>query len=308
VQRVGHFLAYCLVRLLFCLVQALPLSSCHAAARLLATLLGDVLGVRRKITDENLRHAFPDLDPAGRRRLARRMWEHLFLLGVEVAYAGRKLRGGNYWRYVRFEGEAQLTQALLADRPLILVTAHFGTFELASYTIALFGHPLFTVARPLDNPYLDRFINRFRESTGQTMLSKQSDYERILGLLAAGSTVTFVADQYAGSKGCWVDFFNRPASAHKAIALFALQHDAPIVVGYCRRLAGPMQFELALQGVFDPREADDSLASVKQITQWYTKQIEEMVRRAPEQYWWLHRRWKDHRAQHRKAKQDAKAA
>jgi KDO2-lipid IV(A) lauroyltransferase len=308
VQRVGHFLAYCLVRLLFGLMQAMPLAWCHAAARALAVLACDVLRARRRVIDENLRHAFPDLDAAGRRRLARRMWEHLFLMAVEVALAGRRLRGGNYWRYVRFEGEAQLTQALLADRPLILVTAHFGPFELASYTIALFGHPLFTVARPLDNPYLDRFVTAFRQSCGQTMLSKQSDYERILDLLASGATVTFVADQYAGSKGCWVDFFNRPASAHKAIALFALQHDAPIVVGYCRRLDRPMQLELAIQGTFDPRTADASLGGVKQITQWYTTQIEEMVRRAPEQYWWLHRRWKDNRARHRKAKQEAKAA
>jgi KDO2-lipid IV(A) lauroyltransferase len=117
-----------------------------------------------------------------------------------------------------------------------------------------------------------------------------------------------VADQYAGSKGCWVEFFHRPASAHKAIALFALQHDAPIVVGYCRRMARPMQFELTIQGTLDPRSTDRSVNGVKEITQWYTTQIEKMVRQAPEQYWWLHRRWKDNRERHRKAKQAARAA
>ncbi len=301
-QRAGHFLAYCLVRFVLCLVQALPLAFCQAAAGVLAPLFSDVLRVRRKTIDENLRHAFPDLDPAGRRRLARRMWEHLFLFVLDVAQAQRKLRGGNYWRYMHFSGEAQLTKALLAGQPLILVTAHFGVFELATYTIALFGYPLFTVARPLDNPYLDEFVNRFRQTTGQTMLSKQSDYERILDLLASGATVSFVADQYAGSKGCWVEFFNRPASAHKAIALFALQHHAPVIVGSCRRLDRPLQWEMMLHAAFDPRAADGSLASVKEITQWYTHQIEEMVRLAPEQYWWLHRRWKDNRAKYRKAK------
>jgi KDO2-lipid IV(A) lauroyltransferase len=308
VQRIGHYLAFSLVRLVLSLAQALPLSVCQSASRALAWLFCDALGARRQVIDDNLRHAFPELNDRGRRLLARRMWEHLFLFTAEVAHASRKLRGGNYWRYVRFHGEAELTQALLADRPLILVTAHFGNFELASYTIALFGHRLQTVARPLDNPYLDELVNRFRSSCGQTMLSKQSDYERILELLSAGATVTFVADQYAGRKGCWVEFFHRPASAHKAIALLALQHDAPIVVGYCRRLDRPMQFELAIQGTLDPRTADGSLGGVKEVTQWYTTQIEEMVRRAPEQYWWLHRRWKDNRAKYRQAREAARAA
>jgi KDO2-lipid IV(A) lauroyltransferase len=269
---------------------------------MLAVVFSDVLRVRRTVIDENLRHSFPDLTLPERRRMARRMWQHLFLLAVEVAHAYRKFRGGNCRRYVHFDGEPGLTRALLSDRPLILVTGHFGVFELASYTIALYGHRIYSVARPLDNPYLDRFINRFRQSTGQTMLWKQGDYERILDLLADGATVGFVADQYAGSKGCWVDFFNRPASAHKAIALFALQHDAPIMVGGCRRVGGPLQLEFAFQGRLDPRDAHRSEIGVKEITQWYTTQIEDMVRRAPDQYWWLHRRWKDNRAKHRKAK------
>jgi KDO2-lipid IV(A) lauroyltransferase len=297
-----------LVRLLLCLVQALPLSACQAAMRVVATLCYHVLRIRRRITDENLRHAFPELTDAQRRQLAWRMWQHLLLFIAETGYLQRKLRGGNYWQYIRFNGEEELTRALLSDRPLILVTGHFGHFELASYAIALFGHRLFSVARPLDNPYLDEYVSRRRSSCGQTMLAKQGDYERIIDLLSAGATITFVADQYAGSKGCWVEFFHRPASAHKAIALFALQHDAPIVVGYCRRMARPMQFELTIQGTLDPRSTDRSVNGVKEITQWYTTQIEKMVRQAPEQYWWLHRRWKDNRERHRKAKQAARAA
>lgn len=305
--RAGHFLAYCLLRLVFCLAQALPLSACRWGSRVLATVFCDVLRVRRRITDENLRHAFPEMNAAQRRWLAWRMWEHLFLFGAEVAQARRKLRGGNYWHYIKFVGEAEFTRALLSERPLILVTAHFGNFELASQVIALFGHPLYSVARPLDNPYLDRFINDLRAGCGQTMLSKQSDYERILDLLAAGATVSFVADQYAGTKGCWVEFFNRPASAHKAIALLALQHQAPIVVGYCQRRGGPLEYELVLQGTFDPRTAEPTLNSVKQVTQWFTHEFETMIRRRPEQYWWLHRRWKDNRARRRQVRA-AKAA
>ena len=94
-------------------------------------------------------------------------------------------------------------------------------------------------------------------------------------------------------KGCWVEFFGRPASAHKAIALLALDHDAPIVICASRRRERPLEFEVALVDVADPREAGDEAASVRQLTQWYTRRLEEVIRQTPEQYWWLHRRWKE---------------
>jgi KDO2-lipid IV(A) lauroyltransferase len=305
VRRIAQYFDYLLLRWLMCLAQALPLSLCHNVVALLATACNDVLRLRRGVIDANLRHAFPDMNGRERRRLARGMWEHLLLFAAEVAHSARKLHPTNYHRYVRFDGELPIALGLLSERPLILVTAHYGNFELASFVLTLFGYKIYSVARPLDNPYLDRWINRFRGSRGQTILSKQGDYERILDLLAGGAKVTFVADQYAGSKGCWIDFFGRPASAHKAIALFALQHDAPIYVGYCRRAKRPLHYDLVLHATHDPRTANDPKSNVTELTQWYTSAFEELIREAPEQYWWLHRRWKDNRWKRRRAKQAA---
>ena len=84
--------------------------------------------------------------------------------------------------------------------------------------LGILGFPTYTVARTLDNPYLDRFVNRFRAATGQHIIPKNGGYDQIVDVLARGGTMTFLADQYAGPKGCWVEFFGRPASAHKAIA------------------------------------------------------------------------------------------
>ena len=275
---------------------------------MLATLFCDVLRIRREVTEENLLHAFPEMSDAQRRRLTWRMWEHLFLFAVEVIHSSRKLHPTNCHHYVRFKGEAEAVRALLDERPLVHLTAHFGSFELGSFITALLGYEIYSVARPLDNPYLDRFINGFRGSRGQTILSKKSDYERIRDLLAGGATVMFVADQYAGSKGCWVEFFNRPASAHKAIALLALNHDALIGVGHCRRLGRPMHFELTFTAVIDPRTVKDEIDGVRQLTQWYTREFEKMIRQTPEQYWWLHRRWKDNRPARRRRQKESKAA
>ena len=153
------------------------------------------------------------------------------------------------------------------------------------------------MARTLDNRYLDRFVNRFRGASGQYIIPKNGGYDQILRVLGAGGAMAFLADQYAGPKGCWVEFFGRPASAHKAIALLSLEHDAPIAVCWARRLGRPLQFEVRLSGVADPRLAGDDLGSVRQLTQWYTSRLEAMIREAPDQYWWLHRRWKDPRPQ-----------
>jgi Kdo2-lipid IVA lauroyltransferase/acyltransferase len=294
-KPMSDFLVYLVVRLAICLVQAIRLETGHALADFLAWLFCNVLRIRADVVDDNLLHAFPDLTQAQRRRLARRMWEHLFLLVLEVAHAPRKIHETNWRQYVKLRGQAELVRGLLSERPLIVVTAHFGNFEVAGYMLGILGFPTHTVARPLDNPYLDRFVNRFRAGTGQHIIPKTGGYDQILAVLARGGTMTFLADQYAGPKGCWVEFFGRPASAHKAIALLALDNDAPVSVSCGRRLDRPLHFELHNCGIIDPRDAGDDVSTIRHLTQWYTSRLEELIRGTPEQYWWLHRRWKDPR-------------
>ncbi len=291
-SQVVDYLVYLVVRIFICLVQTVQSQTSRRLARGFAWLMGDLLGIRRGVVDDNLRHAFPELSPAERKRMARRMWEHLLVLVYEVAHASRKIHQTNWRRYVRLKGMDRGVRLLLGARPTVIVTAHFGNFEIGGYMLGLLGFPSFTVARNLDNPYLDRFVGRFRGASGQYMIPKNGGYEQILQVLAAGGTMAFLADQYAGPKGCWVEFFGRPASAHKAIALLALEHDAPIMVCSARRLERPLQFEVTLSAVADPREAGGEAAGVRQLTQWYTSQVERMIRQAPDQYWWLHRRWK----------------
>ena len=214
---------------------------------------------------------------------------------LEVAHAPRKIHETNWRRYIRLKDSDRLVRLLLDDRPTLIVTAHFGNFEVAGYVLALLGFPTYTVARTLDNPYLDRFLNRFRGQTGQYIIPKNGGYDQILDVLGRGGAMTLLADQYAGRKGCWVEFFDRPASAYKAIALLALDNDAPVVITSARRLGGPLHLELATRAVADPRQVQDDLGTIRELTQWYTSRLEEFIRQTPEQYWWLHRRWKDPR-------------
>jgi KDO2-lipid IV(A) lauroyltransferase len=156
------------------------------------------------------------------------------------------------------------------------------------------GVPTFTVARTLDNPYLDHFLNRFREAKGQFIVGKQGSAGQIDDVLKRGGKLVLLGDQHAGPKGCWVDFFGRQASCHKAIAVFPLTAGAPLAVVFGRRVGGkPLQFELGMNGALDPADPGAELGGVKPVTQWYNRRLEELIRETPEQYWWVHRRWRD---------------
>lgn len=294
-SRTADFLVYLVVRILICVVQGIRMETGTMLGRWLARLFCDVLRIRGALVDDNLAHAFPQLSAVQRKRLALRMWEHLFLLVLEVAHAPRKIHETNWRQHVTLRNSDQLVRLLLAERPLLVVTAHLGNFELGGYLLGILGFPTYTVARALDNPFLDRFVSRFRGITGQRLIPKNGGYEQILDVLAHAGTMALLADQYAGAKGCWVQFFGRPASAHKAIALLALENDAPVAICSNRRLDRPLHFIMDTFAILDPRQPSESTGGVRELTQWYTSRLEDMIRLAPEQYWWLHRRWRDPR-------------
>jgi Kdo2-lipid IVA lauroyltransferase/acyltransferase len=291
-KRCGHWITYALVRVLICVVQSVRIETCARWAQFLAIFANDVVGIRRRVIDDNLLVVFPEMSRAQRRRLARRMWEHLILMTFEIAHVPRRVHETNWRQFVRIRGMREVCRCLLEPRPTVMVSGHFGNFEVAGYTAGLLGFPTFSVARPLDNPYLDRFVNAFRVRTGQHILPKHGSAEIAARVLECGGLLGLLGDQHAGAKGCWVNFFGRPASCHKAIAIFALTSKAPLLVVYAKRLGRPLQFEVGLAAAVDPACGGDATSGVSELTQWYNDQLERVIRDTPQQYWWLHRRWK----------------
>lgn len=291
-KQLIDYVVYLAVRVFLCVVQALPLDTCDRLSGAIATLFHSVLKIRRRVVEENLKHAYPDSTVAERKQIAWRMWHHLFLMVAEIAHARRKIHVSNWRDHVRLGNQEALVRGLLDPRPKVLVTAHFGNFELAGFLLGMFGFPTVTVARPLDNPYLDRFLNEFRGATGQYMVPKHGSSQRIASFLEKGAALTLLGDQAAGPKGCWIQFFGRPASTHKAIAVFSLANEGPLLVTYGRRLGRPLYYEAGLTALADPAEPGYNLGTIPELTQWFSDRLEETIRRAPEQYWWLHRRWK----------------
>lgn len=286
-------LEYAAARTVISAIQLFPLAQCAALARRLAWFLTEGIRFRRQVIEENLKSVFPEATEKQIRFATREMWYHLIMMVCEVILAPRKIHDTNWRSYVTIRDKRLMTGYLIGYRPLIAVTGHFGNFEMAGYVTGLLGMASYTVARALDNPYLDRYINAFRELNGQFILPKDGSAPAVQKVLSEGGILTILGDQHAGTKGCWIEFLGRPAACHKAVALFTLDGQAPMMVSYCRHLSEPMKFEIGCTGVADPLTLPESLREVRALTQWYNDRMAEAIALGPSQYWWLHRRWKE---------------
>jgi Kdo2-lipid IVA lauroyltransferase/acyltransferase len=292
----ADYAIYLAVRILVAFLQAMPLTVALGFARCLAWLAYKIDKRHREVARDNLRHAFPELltDDARCDEIVRKCYRHFCTMVVEIAVLPRRIHLHNWKRYGDLIHSDRTIGAMIADRPCFLVTAHFGNWEIAGFITGLCGVKSYAIARVLDNPHLERFLKTFRQKTGQTILAKKGDFDLITEVLSKNEIVATLGDQDAGERGLFVNFFNRPASTHKAIALLAMQYDVKMVVIGVPRVGWPMRFDVIAEEVIDPRDflhlktAD----AVRQITERFTNAIERMVRRHPEQYFWLHRRWK----------------
>lgn len=292
VKTVLDYCVYLFVRILFCIIQILPISACDRFAHALAYLFWRKLKFRKKVILENLSHVFPKKTEQELGEIAYGMWHHLLLMAFEIAHSYRIVHDSNWRRYFTMIDRRAVVGAMLDRRPVVLVAGHFGNFELGGFVAGVLGVPTYTVARDLDNPFLHQFINDLREKSGQYILPKAGSSDLVEKALSDGHTMTLLGDQYAGDKGCWVEFLGRKASCHKALALFTLTSGAPMVVVSTTRAGGPMQFVLRDHGVADPKDLEESQQSVKGLTTWYNDRMAEQILKSPEQYWWVHRRWK----------------
>jgi KDO2-lipid IV(A) lauroyltransferase len=236
------------------------------------------------------------------------MWEHLLLMVVEIAHANRVIHKTTWRRCLRIHGMEDFVRTLWLDRPKVILSGHYGNFELAAYLFGLFGFRIFSVARELDNPLLDRFVTDFRESRGQRILPKQGSAPDVALVLEENGAIGLLGDQAAGPRGCWVEFFGRPASVHKAIGVFALSSSAPVMVCSATRRGGLFDYDLRLEGIADPAAEGPEVADLTALSQWYTWLLERAIRREPGQYWWVHRRWRGEPGQQKRSRLTRPAA
>ena len=270
--------------------------------RIVSGLLGYVLYAavprRRKIALQNIETAFGDkMNKKQMRRLARLSCKAFFLTAVEMIKSPFRQGGAGVTRDNRYKSEhleALFKKAKTIHEQsegCIFVTPHLGNWELLPYVGALIGIPLVVVIRPLDNPYLERAILSSRVGSGHLMIPKVNAMFTLDRVLLKGKSVAMLPDQ-SNSKGLRVEFFGKSATVTPVPALLAVRHKRPVVVVAACRTRDPYYFEGFVSDPIRPDPNRDERSEILRITSEMTHKMEEIIRRYPEQYLWMHNRWK----------------
>jgi KDO2-lipid IV(A) lauroyltransferase len=281
---------YLLLRVIVAVIDMFPFA--------MAPRIGRALGRTIRILDrKHARIAIKNLErsrgvcPADEiPQLVDRIYDHLGLGFVEMLMIPRLMERHQVEGYVQLHRFHVVKDVLARGKGMIVVIGHLGNWELVGLAVTLSGIPLHSLARPIENPWVDRWLNRFRTQTGQEIISKYHALGNMVRVLQKNEVLIIQIDQDARHSGVYVDFFGRPASTHRSPAVLALKYGTPIVVADIYREAG--LHYCVLSDPIDPAAFRGAADPVRALTQAYSDKFEECVRAHPEQWFWVHDRWK----------------
>jgi len=281
-----------LARVVFFGLAWVPRSVVRGLASILARLAYWATPVWRRVGRRNLEIAFPELVPAQREAILRGSYQNLGRVILALART-RRLNPANIGDWIEYDGLDHFLEAEKLGCGTIFLTAHLGNWELSSTAHALYGHPMDVVVRRLDNPVLDRFVRERRALHGNGVIEKTNSAGKILRALRANRSVGILADQNtAGDDGLFVDFFGTPASATKGVALLAAHSGAAVIPGFAFWLQDEQRYSLKFYPALEMASTGDRAADLVENTQRCQAAIEAAIREHPDQWLWIHRRWK----------------
>ena len=287
-----EWLAYALVWLVLKVVRAMPRSLARATGAMVARVLLAVTPKLRKTAEFNLRLAFPEWSEARRNETLRGMTRSLGWMAAEFAQLPRYKRE-NIEEVIVLDGHENFLEGQRRGKGVLFLTAHIGAWELSSYAHALYGYPLRYMARPLDNERLDALVNRYRGLSGNAPIFKNESARAMLKILKEAGTVGILADQNTmPQEGVFVDFFGTPACTTAGLARVALHTGAAVVPGYAVWDAGLGKYRLRFEPPMELVRTGDAQRDIVENTQRFAKVTEEIIRKYPEQWVWVHARWK----------------
>jgi KDO2-lipid IV(A) lauroyltransferase len=263
-----------------------PLPLAHSLARFWCALLDRALPRLRRVALRNLSLAMPDLDARAQHRIVDGVFHSIARLLVTFARFS-SINPSNLDQWIRCEGSEHFERALRAGHGVLFATAHLGNWELSAFAHALFQAPMHVVVRPLDNPLIDRLVERRRTLTGNHLIQKKDFARGILKALAANQAVGILIDQNATpADGVFVNFFGRAACASTGFAKLAAHSGAAVIPGFAlwsdRERRYILRFDPPIPITGDPARDTQTLQAA----------LEAVIRAHPDQWLWIHRRWK----------------
>ena len=284
----GFALAWLLVKFIGMLPRPLARGIATATVRVLLALLPRL----RKIAMFNLRLAFPDWTDARRNETLQQMTRYLAWQAVEFARFP-KYDQANIVRVIEIEGHENFLEAQRKGKGALILTGHIGAWELSSFAHAVYGYPMRFLARPIDNAKLDAFVNRYRCLSGNQPIYKNESARAALKTLQGGGIVGILADQNTlPEEGAFVEFFGRTACTTTGIARLALHTGATVVPGYAYWDVATEKYKLRFEPAVEVVQTGDTERDVVENTERFARITENIIRKFPEQWVWIHARWK----------------
>jgi KDO2-lipid IV(A) lauroyltransferase len=286
-----EWIEYAALRLILKGLGLLPRPLARSFASGVARVLYALLPKLRKTAEVNLRIAFPGWNGAQRKSVIRGMIRNLGWMAAEFARLP-KLTKENIDQVVILDGHENFLEGRRRGKGVLYLTGHIGAWELSSFAHALYGYPLHYMARRIDNKKIDALVNGYRCLSGDRPIFKNESARVVLKVLKEAGTVGILADQNTmPEEAVFVDFFGKPASTTTGIARVALHTDAAVVPGYAVWDPAIRKYRLRFEPPVELIRTGDSERDVAENTQKFTKVIEDIIRKYPDQWVWIHGRW-----------------
>lgn len=291
--RLVHQSQYIALRTAAALVHCFSKDQNLQMAASIGTLFHRLNRKRCERSEGNIRRSFPDWPEHRVKEVAEKSLQHMFqIFLVDTLVTPRLITPETWPSYVEIGNVEAMLGHFVRGKSAIVVTGHCGNWELAGHMLAVLGYPCVALARPIDNPLVNQYLLKVREARGTRIVTKWGATPILQETLASGGRVGFIADQNAGTRGMFVPFFGRLASSYKSIGLLAMRYRVPIIVAGVMRIGEQFRFRVYCEDSFGPEDWDAQPDPLFYITARFNRGLENMIRKHPEQYLWLHRRWK----------------
>ena len=280
-MTVYHRITYKILIILSNILKALSARKLHVISQNIASILFNYIPKRKNTALKNLKIAFPNKSDEWINTMLKKCYT--FFTYNFIQFLAFPIDNNSI--EIEVVGKEYLIKAMNGKRGTILVSAHFGSWEILGHWFGINDYPLVGIAQKQKNKGANLFFEEKRQLSGIKQIYRKSSMDSLYDILNANEILGLVSDQDAKGKGVFVNFFNKPASTHKGAALFHLNTNAPLIFGICvQKNIGKYKVE------FIPINPEKK--SVEAITQLYTTIIEECIKKYPEQYFWFHNRWK----------------
>ena len=290
-MKLRHILEYIAFQFTAFLVELLPLSGAQWLGRRLGRFVFGVLGYRRDVTLSNLRRAFREKTDLALEEIARGAYENIGISLLELLWFPR-LTCKRVLKAVRFDKPEILTKAYEKGKGVLILTAHFGNWELLGQAIYVhFGFPINGLAKTQSNRLVNRSIDRRRARLGPKVIPMETSLREVLRALRNGELVAIVADQAAPKENVSVEFFGTMVPTHQGPSVFSLKVGSPIVAVFAVRAADGT-YDARMMEVPSEDLTGPSEENIVELTRRHVKITEDFIRKFPDQWLWMHKRWK----------------